>query len=514
MTGSISHWVAGLALAGLAAPPSVPAPAGQQQLARGPGRGLCRRPAPLAALPREETTKPIDYQRYEDSARGRGSYGEMSVVPPPPPPSPPPPPPSIAPPPMAAPAPVAPGRDVVVTGSRVGSSRSAEVADAAGYGRGSSPTYRPQSGILTAGEHDDLLNPELYARYVRSSDLGQTLPDLPRVDTESAITIQVTDADARPMPLATVTVTCADGNTIELATLADGTVALFPGLDRLGSSVQVSVTRGGRMVAAPRAVAIPATPGPQRIAITASGQAQAPNRFDLLLVVDTTGSMGDELSYLQSEVRTILARLRDGHPGLDIRLGLVFYRDLGDDYVTRSFQFTANDTLVQTSLAAQSAGGGGDMPEAVDQALNRAIHFAWRPDAVHSMLWIADAPPHDERVGASWQAAENARFQRIQIVPVAASGVDARAEYFMRATAAATQSRYLFLTDDSGVGNPHAPPEVDCYLVTRLDQLVRRVLDSQISGRRIEPEQGEVIRTVGQYDHGRCIVPPPGAERK
>lgn len=77
----------------------------------------------------------------------------------------------------------------------------------------------------------------------------------------------------------------------------------------------------------------------------------------------------------------------------------------------------------------------------------------------------------------------------------------------MRAMAAATQSRYLFLTDDSGVGNPHAPPAIDCYLVTRLDALVRRVIDSQISGRRIEPERSEVIRSVGDYDAGKCRLP-------
>jgi hypothetical protein len=77
----------------------------------------------------------------------------------------------------------------------------------------------------------------------------------------------------------------------------------------------------------------------------------------------------------------------------------------------------------------------------------------------------------------------------------------------MRAMAAATQSRYTFLTDDSGIGNPHAPPAIDCYLVTRLDALLRRVIDSQLSGRRIEPSDQEVIRNVGQYDKGRCIIP-------
>jgi hypothetical protein len=124
------------------------------------------------------------------------------------------------------------------------------------------------------------------------------------------------------------------------------------------------------------------------------------------------------------------------------------------------------------------------------------------------MLLVADAPPHDENVPRAWAAVEAARAQRIQIVTVGASGVGPTAEYFMRATAAATQSRYIFLTDDSGIGNPHAPPAIDCYLVTRLDALVRRVLDSQISGRRVEPDARDVIRRVGHYDNGKCVLPP------
>ena len=40
------------------------------------------------------------------------------------------------------------------------------------------------------------------------------------------------------------------------------------------------------------------------------------------------------------------------------------------------------------------------------------------------------------------------------------------------------------------------------------DWLARRVLDSQISGRRVEPREGEVIRSVGQYDNGKCVLPP------
>ena len=109
------------------------------------------------------------------------------------------------------------------------------------------------------------------------------------------------------------------------------------------------------------------------------------------------------------------------------------------------------------SAPRSAAGGGGDYPEAMDQAHGpRGRRSDWRPDAVRSLLLVADAPPHDENVAKTWPAAEAARAPRIQIVPVAASGVGDTAEYVMRAMAAATQSRYLFLTDDSGIGNPHA----------------------------------------------------------
>jgi hypothetical protein len=76
----------------------------------------------------------------------------------------------------------------------------------------------------------------------------------------------------------------------------------------------------------------------------------------------------------------------------------------------------------------------------------------------------------------------------------------------MRASAQITGGRYLFLTDDSGIGNPHAEPTVDCYVVTRLDSLVTRVLTSLVRGERVEPEGAEVLRTVGNYRSGVCKV--------
>lgn len=490
--------------------------------------GFCYTPAPMPRLDQE-----IDraQQQQGPAVLGRGARRDRpteSAVPVPSPPPPPPPP--------AAPTYVtgdgsaeAGSGDVVVSARGDGAAmRSPPAGPAspappvppsragAGLTRpailppGARPQPRPQPGILTAGEHDDLLNPLLYARYVNGSPLGQALPDLPVVDTDRVLRVQVSDASGRPIRAATVTVTCSDGNRIRLDTQADGQVVFFPGLDRLSPNVTISAVNGRTALAAPVNVQIQSQAGGQQVnlvARTGAANPQRPRALDLAFVIDTTGSMGDEIRYLQSELSNIVGRLQSRHPGTNIRVAFVFYRDQGDDYVTRTIGFNGNITQAQATLMGQQAGGGGDYPEAMDEALMRGVALDWRPNVVRSLVLVADAPPHDRNFARAWHAAELARQGRIHIVPLAASGVADRAEYAMRAMAAVTQSRYLFLTDDSGVGNPHAPPAVDCYLVTRLDALLRRVIDSQLSGRRIEPDDQEVIRRVGDYDNGRCILP-------
>ena len=489
-----------------------------------PQQGFCRNAGPLPTLPPEATPRP---QQSSNVYKGGGKRdrAEMKTMPEPIPAPIAPPPPAPPPPMMAPPAPSPVAEAVVVTGSRVSADTAASAsAPSDGIVAGSSadfesrapiippgrpyPQPQPQSGILTAGEHDDLLNPELYAAYVnRSGDLGQEVRDLPRVDTIRVVTVKVSDRNGQPVPFADVVVTCSDGNSITMATQTDGSAVFFPGLDRLSERIIVSARKAGSVIAAARPVLVADAPGGQTIGLTANQAAVKATKLDLMLVVDTTGSMGDEIRYLQSELRSIISSITAKHRNLDIRVGFVFYRDLGDDYVTRTVAFDRDIGRAQGALAQQDANGGGDYPEAMEQAMIRAVGQDWRPDAVKSLLLVADAPPHDDKFGLTWAATEAARAKRIHITPVAASGVADKAEYAMRAMAAATQSRYLFLTDDSGVGNPHAPPAIDCYLVTKLDALVRRVIDSQISGRRIEPGENEVIRSVGKYDGGKCILP-------
>lgn len=354
-----------------------------------------------------------------------------------------------------------------------------------------------QSGLLTAGDYDDLLNPRAYAAYA-STVLQAAGRDLPFVDTRSRISLKVTGSDGRPVPFARVTVQ-RRGAPLALTSTTDGVVSFYPAFDKVAGRARVSVTS----LAGSAATTVDVDRGPQNIGISLARTAPAVGALDLALVIDTTGSMGDEISYLQAELDAIVARIRRNAGNVDIRVGLVAYKDVGDEYVVKSFGM-ARGNAARNALATLEAGGGGDMPEAVDQAMTAASRLPWRQDAVKVMLLVADAPPHDERLATTLAATQELRTRGVQIVPVAASGVDDTAQYVMRTMSAMTQGRYVFLTDDSGVGNPHAEPQVSCYLVTRLDGLVARIVASFVTGRRVEPRPEDIIRQVGQYNHGRC----------
>lgn len=237
--------------------------------------------------------------------------------------------------------------------------------------------------------------------------------------------------------------------------------------------------------------------------------AQSPKtQLDVSFVVDTTGSMSDELRFLQTEMDSIATELNQKFPGVQPRFGLVVYRDKTDSYVTQSFDFTTDLGAFKQSLSSQSAAGGGDIPEAVPEALGAGVALTWRaePNVARLMFWVADAPQHSGQESNVKAALEGAVQKGVKIFPVAASGTNPSAELTMREAAQYTGGRYIFLTDDSGIGNPHAEPRIPCYNVTRLDKAIIRMAGSEMTGARVEPAPAEVIRTVGEPKDGKCTM--------
>ena len=213
------------------------------------------------------------------------------------------------------------------------------------------------------------------------------------------------------------------------------------------------------------------------------------SELEIMLVVDTTGSMSDELSFLCDELAGVVKRVSSA---LDckIRLGLLFYRDEGDKYLTRKFDFTdvtlsgGLNTVVK-NIKAQNSDGGGDYPEAVDTALSEAIAANWNKNSKTKLLFhILDAPYHDEQENQSKfaNAVNMAAQSGIRIIPVAASGLDTLGQYIMRSAALLTGGTYTFLTDDSGIGDSHELPAVGEFTVEYLGDLMVRLIKGYYTG--------------------------------
>lgn len=118
------------------------------------------------------------------------------------------------------------------------------------------------------------------------------------------------------------------------------------------------------------------------------------HKVDVVFAVDTTGSMGGLIDGAKRTVWSIASHVREIDPNADVRIGLVAYRDIGDDYVTKDFALTTDMDAVFAELSSYVASGGGDTPENVDAALHDAVHnMQWRGDAKKMIFLVGDAPP-------------------------------------------------------------------------------------------------------------------------
>ncbi len=206
------------------------------------------------------------------------------------------------------------------------------------------------------------------------------------------------------------------------------------------------------------------------------------NMVDIAFVVDATGSMGDELMYLQAEMNDVIFKAKQISDKLDFHFANVFYRDFGDQYVTQTMDFSRVLSESVEFVNMQSAGGGGDYEEAVEVALDTAINsLAWNESARSRILFlILDAPPHNSDANRKKMESlmRQAAEKGIRIVPVGASGINKATEYLLRTMAIGTNGTYTFLTNHSGIGNSHIEPSTDEYKVETFNDLMVRILKS------------------------------------
>ncbi len=122
--------------------------------------------------------------------------------------------------------------------------------------------------------------------------------------------------------------------------------------------------------------------------------------IDVVFVIDTTGSMGDEIQSVKKQVVAMMEKVQQGTPRPYVRFGIVAFRDQRDEYVTKGFPLTADVQTIQGNVMSLEANGGGDTPEAVAQAVHTAVYdMNWtsNPNAKKLMFLIGDAGPHRDQ---------------------------------------------------------------------------------------------------------------------
>ena len=200
-------------------------------------------------------------------------------------------------------------------------------------------------------------------------------------------------------------------------------------------------------------------------------------RVEVAFVLDTTGSMGGLIDGAKRKIWAIARRIGEGRPRPDLRIALVGYRDVTDDYVTRVHDFSRDMDEVNGHLMAFQASGGGDTPEHVSAALGAAVsQLSWsQGSALRIIFLVGDAPPHtdyqDGHDYAKYARTARARGIAVETIQCGADPVTAR---FWQEIASLGDGHYARI--DSQGGMPALVTPVDAELARLNGELARTVV--------------------------------------
>jgi Mg-chelatase subunit ChlD len=350
---------------------------------------------------------------------------------------------------------------------------------------------RPADEPVSAGVVDDNADFGEYLAYrQRNAHVATRVRDR---DISERYQLIVQDSDGRAVPDAIVNMT-ADGRSLPLwaRTDAHGRVWLHP--SAVGASsrfMEVQVTDGA---SGSRGTAVLQRGQKDRLQIVLRGAQPAKPQLDIAFLIDATGSMADEIDKLKRSMRAVADDINRLPSNPDVCYALVAYRDRGDAFFVRGADFTNDLSAFQSQLAQLQAGGGGDKPEALNEALHTAVHrLSWRGDGTARMvLLVADAAPHLDygsppNAPQYDQDAIAALARGIKIFAVGASGLEPEGEYIYRQAAQHTGGRFVFLTY-AQAHNPSSGPgretvhDVKNYSVETLDKLIVRLVREEMAG--------------------------------
>jgi Mg-chelatase subunit ChlD len=345
---------------------------------------------------------------------------------------------------------------------------------------------------VKAGEWDDNANYREFQKWL-GTEAGQPFH---RVDVRDRQFIVVRDADGKPMPRCQVSIIDERGHKISLTTTASGRAILFPHAEGLAGNDLAAATICQNGTAQAR-FSLAQSDGVVDMKLAVKRTLPATRDVDVAFILDTTGSMAEEIAAVKSTLQKVATALSSAN--VRVRIGLVEYKDRGDPFVTKVYPMTTDIASFSRLVAGIEASGGGDTPESMNEGVHVGINgLRWSDTAVARLAFvIADAPPHLDYPNDFDYAADmrDAAHKGIQLFTVAASGMDDLGQVVLRQMAQYTGATNMFVL--RGGAGPQSTgggdPKSSCggtqtnYASGNLDALIVQKINREIRGLDRDP---------------------------
>jgi hypothetical protein len=239
------------------------------------------------------------------------------------------------------------------SGKYSGSSGGGSTTSTGSWG-GGSPNGQFEPGVLTAGEWNDLDNWDFWNHLLSNQEYYE---DVNKWNLKQIKRYSFVVADKNESLVANAEISLISGGTEVWKTKTDnkGKATLWSDLNLTGLIARVKFADAEEIVEA-----LEYARGINKVYLNTTIENK--KIIDIYFAVDATGSMGDEINYLKAELNNVIQRIKQNNPSLEMRFGSVFYRDEGDEYLTRPFNFTSDETSLVSFIAGQSAGWWGRFP--------------------------------------------------------------------------------------------------------------------------------------------------------
>jgi len=177
--------------------------------------------------------------------------------------------------------------------------------------------------------------------------------------------------------------------------------------------------------------------------------------LEMVFVLDTTGSMEGLIDGAKQRIWGIINDVMQKPSKPRVRVGLVAYRDIGDEYVTKLLAITEDLDKVYTTLMDYRADGGGDTPENVRKALAEGVRNAgWaksRDGLAQIVFLVGDAPPQSYQQEPDVLVTTAEAVRKNMIVNTIQCGNEDGTKEVWQSIAVRGEGKYFAIAQDGGV---------------------------------------------------------------